>query len=79
MVPERWGPEFGRRSYDLDLRFRVYGETQSFQALSARRLLAVIRPSFWVLLHGRRVFTRPFCPIPGTLGPRVTDGGEKVV
>ena len=66
-------------SYDLELRFWVDGETQSFQALSMRSLLAVVRPSFGVVLHGGCVFTRPLCPVPGTLGPRITDRGEEVV
>ena len=76
---EGWRPLFGRRSYDLELRFWVDGEAQSFQALFMRGLLAVIRPSFGVVLHGRWVFTRPLCPIPGTLGPRITDCREEVV
>ena len=76
---EGWRLWLGGRSYDLELRFWVDGETQGFQALSMRGLFAVIRPSFGVVLRGRCVFPRPLCPIPGTLGPRITDRGEEVV
>ena len=39
----------------------------------------MIRSSLGILFYGRCIFTRPFCPIPGTLGAGITDGGEEIV
>ena len=76
---ERRRLELRRRSRDLSLKFWINREAQSSQPLPARGLLIVVRSPFWILLRGRRIFTRQFRPIPGNLGPRITDCEEKVV
>jgi len=42
-----------------------------------RGLVAFVGFSTETLLDARCIFGRPLCPIPGTLGARVTDGGKK--
>ena len=79
MHMERWRFQFGGRGHDLDLRLRVDGEAENLEALSARGLLAIVRPPFGIVLGGRYVFTGPLCPIPRTLGPRIGDCGKEVV
>ena len=76
---ERWGLDFVGRGYNFDVKFRIDGKTESPETLSARSLLAVVRPSFGIVLGGRCIFASPFRPIPCTLGPRIGDSRKKVM